>query len=308
MSESRPGGRPMSAISTAPTVSAPGKRYRPAFGLPRVTVTSAPAQAGSTVPVSASTPEGRSTASRRRDGRRALSSDTSRSRLSRGPAMGRERPVPSTASTTMSADARAARSSGVPGARIGVRCASTGASLGSPSGRSPTRHTATCPPHELSLRATTSPSPPLLPLPTKTRVWVPTTRPRTRLTARATSRPAFSISVSVLVPARSDLSSRVRIWSEVTIFIGWSPGSRPIPLGSRLRGDNDPGSCGRNSSMGPPVTRRRPSRMRLCHWRGLGAGQCRGYRRRGPGRRRQRRWRGCRRAGRTAWPGRSRRG
>ena len=92
---------------------------------------------------------------------------------------------------------------------------------------------------------------PLLPLPTSTRVCVPTTRPRIRLTLRATSRPAFSIRASVLVPARSALCSRTRIWSDVTIFIGWGPllsCSESYPRASLRRNGGWNSSTGRGHS------------------------------------------------------------
>ncbi len=99
----RPGGRPMSRVSSSPTCSTPGKASSPALGKPRAKVTSAAGQAESTAPVSASSPVGKSSANTR--GRLdSLLPEFSRKALSRSitsrtnPVSGRERPVPSTAS------------------------------------------------------------------------------------------------------------------------------------------------------------------------------------------------------------------
>src|SRR5450755_952225 len=57
------GAKPMSTNSTAPAHCAPGSISKPGFQVPNVTVTWACTAAPATTPVSASTPEGTSTAS-----------------------------------------------------------------------------------------------------------------------------------------------------------------------------------------------------------------------------------------------------
>ena len=81
-----------------------GKRKWPVLGSPRVTVVSAVTDAGSASPVSASTPEGMSTARTWRWWRRAFSSRTASKMERRGSSRGRARPVPRTASTTRPAE------------------------------------------------------------------------------------------------------------------------------------------------------------------------------------------------------------
>src|SRR5262249_22991979 len=88
-------GTPMSATHTSPAYSGPSADNRPCLGSPSVTVTAARTQAPATRPLSASSPEGTSTdTTRRPDPFMALIQPATR------PIGGRDRPVPSRASTT----------------------------------------------------------------------------------------------------------------------------------------------------------------------------------------------------------------
>ncbi len=86
------------------------------------------------------------------------------------------------------------------------------------SSRSASRMTCTVFPASCNLRAATNPSPPLLPLPQKTRIfWASGWCARTYF---ATADPAFSISVKDGTPKRSLVArSMARISAAVTIFI-----------------------------------------------------------------------------------------
>jgi hypothetical protein len=86
---------PRSATTTRPQNSAPGWTTIPTFGNPMVTVTAARTQGPSTRPVSASSPEGTSTAS-------TGIPDSLRVSMARAasPTAGPRKPVPKMASTT----------------------------------------------------------------------------------------------------------------------------------------------------------------------------------------------------------------
>ena len=71
----------------------------------------------------------------------------------------------------------------------------------------------------MQARAATSPSPPLLPGPTRTVTGTPIRGASSWRMRRAMLSPAFSISASLETPSASELSSMRRIWSAVTIFI-----------------------------------------------------------------------------------------
>ena len=176
-------------------------------------------QAGSTCPVSAFSPVGRSRARSLGDFRNPRTRCKCRIASPTGPASGRERPVPSTASMTR-LDRRNIRSSmSVSDPKTTSTPYSTASfSLGSCSGRRVTRQQTTSAPQRRRCRAATSPSAPLLPGPTSTTIRAPAAPPNSARAARATARPAFSINVSVLTPARSDACSMAAICAAVTTF------------------------------------------------------------------------------------------
>ena len=224
----RPSGRPMSVSTTSPAIARPGMANSPTFAKPSATVVSARTTAGSAWPVSGSMPVGTSMDSRcGRKTRCARRSATLSSTSSSTPSMGRESPVPSSASTTPWASARRASrrarsgSSSVLQASISAACRAC--HCGSSSGRGRSRNTETSAPHSLRLRAAARPSPPLLPGPTRTTALRPSAAPMLIHASCATATPAFSMSSASVTPCPVATASRALICSVVTSFMIASP-------------------------------------------------------------------------------------
>ena len=213
---------PMSRIRNAPHAPSPGRRYGPSFGRPSISVISAGSPAGSNRPVSASAPVGTSIAITG-GGEDAVASLTAPRMPDSGRSIGRTRPVPSTPSTMTSASRatadRCARSPSPCADAIWTPASAASTRLGSSSGREVHMYAETRAPHHARWRATTKPSPPLLPGPTRTRALRPDGERSTSRTDSATARPAFSIKVSSETPACTEACSIRRIPSEVTIFM-----------------------------------------------------------------------------------------
>ena len=171
--------------------------------------------AGSASPLSASIPLGTSMATVAISGRNALISATM-SRMSRTtPSSGLIRPIPSTASTTTCASPSNVLNCAKPGssdaAITGRPRSFTMSSLGSGARLSRQMYTLTRAPQRCRCRATTSPSPPLLPGPTSTTTDTPNSGEKCRRMYRADSSPARSISASLETPVASERSSIRRI-------------------------------------------------------------------------------------------------
>ena len=176
-------GMPMSASLVVPQCSRPGSSRCPGFRRQKVTVSRAWGAAPRIAPVAPSTPDGTSIATTDRP---AVASASTTPRAT--PSSGRAKPAPNNASTISSAPARLAvdKASTAPAHPAAAQAASpASASLGT---RVATR---TGQPARCSWRATTQPSPPLLPGPHSTSVGRGANR---AVIARETARPAFSIS------------------------------------------------------------------------------------------------------------------
>ena len=178
--------RPMSATTTSPAWKRPGATACPTFGAWKVTVSAASTAAPATLPVEASTPEGRSTETT--GTLPAFSSPIASSASGRGfPA----KPVPKRASTARSA-APCSATKGTP-----ASCARPSTTAASPAtfSSAPSRRTAGSLPARRSSVATTSPSPPFAPVPHQTAIRRASGK-RPRISS-ATAFPARSISSSV---------------------------------------------------------------------------------------------------------------
>ena len=177
---------PMSATTSSPAWNRPGAIALPTFGAWKVTVTVAWTAAPDTVPVDASTPEGRSTA--RTGTRPSFSSPMARSASGRGLPL---KPVPKRASTATSASpCSSTKATPASFARPSMTAASPVTFSSGPS-----RRTAVSTPARVSSAAVRSPSPPFAPVPHQT------------ATRRAEEK-RERISSATLLPARS-ISSRV---------------------------------------------------------------------------------------------------
>ena len=181
-----PSGMPMSITTVSPAWVLPGEIHSPGLAAWKVTVTWAWTALPATSPVDASTPLGTSQANTSAGPAAALMAAIAARAASRGSP---SKPVPRMASTTPAAPRSAASSNGRAagsGRRSRLACASPRSS--SASDRS---STSTSRPDSRSNRATTSPSPPLLPLPTTT-----TTRPSGRRSRMTSAIPAPARSIS----------------------------------------------------------------------------------------------------------------
>ena len=191
-------GTPMSTTCTRPARAAPPGVSRPSLKCEKVTVTRASTATPSARPLSASRPEGRSTANRG-----AAAPFTARTTSARKPSRGRSRPVPKSASTTRSAPPRASfsGSSGEPaGSSETSPPTPRHASRFARASRevlpaSPQSHTVGSAPRTRRWRAMTSPSPPLLPVPhtTMTRASPASPSRSSRTRTSVAPRPAFSM-------------------------------------------------------------------------------------------------------------------
>ena len=190
----------MSTTRRMPACSAPGISTVPSFGAPKETVSSARTASPSTTPVAPFTPEGMSTATTGTPAsfRLAIADAHSSSGIPR-------KPVPKIASTATSARASSRRrpcSSNVrtrmPGTSSRRRAFVAAGSRSSSGSSSSTTVVRT--PHRPSCRAATRPSPPLLPFPQTTTARRPYEPPASSRAARATARPARSISTSAATP------------------------------------------------------------------------------------------------------------
>ena len=216
-----------------PARVAPGSSARPIFGSEIVMVSSAATAAPSTPPVSAETPDGRSTASTCSP--RVRATFTASTSEAKPPASGRASPVPKSASIATLASARSGATastaaSGVSGdvtrrapPANSRRFQLAAASAGSRSG-SPTSTVSTSIPSARRCRATTKPSPPLFPAPAST-----TTGPagraacaRRRIVGATSARPALSIRISPGTP-RSSIVSRSRACISAAVSSGHTP-------------------------------------------------------------------------------------
>ncbi len=209
------GGMPISATATRPEWLRPGSTAVPSLRPWKHTVTSAVTAPPATTPVEASTPEGTSSATI--PGSPAMAAITAAAS-----GLGRPwNPVPSSASTITPARCRRAlrtRSCMRTPRRAAIewfRRASSGSPAGSAASKHSTSHPAVC-----RWRATTKPSPPLLPPPQTTAAVLPAYVLRI---SWAAARPARSMStapgmpISVIAPASAarispaSYSGRVRI-------------------------------------------------------------------------------------------------
>ncbi len=226
-------GRPIGTTRTSPARSRPGGSRRPRLSPSNVAVSVAPTTAPGAWPVSAHTPEGRSSATTGRPLSliRAIASATR-------PAGAPLAPVPSRASTASAQEAPSAcLSPAIPPesvtstgrSRAATRRASFDAASPPTSAARPIRNTRTRAPPPASRRATTNPSPPLLPLPHTTTM----PRPRSgRLRAARKDRisaaapcPAFSMSVEPAMPSSAIARrSRARISAAVKTGFRACPG------------------------------------------------------------------------------------
>ena len=216
------GGRPMSATTSSPQRSRPGISRWPGFLRKKVTVTSARIAAPRAAPVVPSRPEGTSmdtTGTPAVDTARTISSGT-----------GRDRPAPNSASTISPAPVTSTPCSTAPVQRAAIVAASPLSASRGPSSARRTGH-----PQRLRYRATTKPSPPLLPGPHSTSTGL---APKRRTISSATARPARSISSSDGTPAAT-ASASARYISSVVRSSGPMPDtsahtpcseSHPVPL------------------------------------------------------------------------------
>ncbi len=196
----------MSAMTTSPQCASPGGNTSGALGTPSVTVSVASMCGPGGSALSAESPDGRSIETTGRSA--ALMSATT---VSKSPDSGVFSPVPKSASTSRSQP------------RISEKCSSqSGESListivwprlprisrfvrASPrtSATEPTRNVDTSTPRCSSVRATTNPSPPLLPRPQSTAILSSPTSENIASIAATTWRPAFSISTTDGMPTSS---------------------------------------------------------------------------------------------------------
>ena len=184
---------PISATITSPHLSAPGISTCPGFLRKKVTVTSASTTISSRPrPRSPCNPLGTSTATTEVSD--MFSSSTISATL---PSSARVRPAPNSASTTTVASLIASGVSGTtaPSQRFAISAASPRSDS-----RLPSSAIQTSQPNAARWRAATNPSPPLFPGPHNTTAFPRTCR---SITASATARPAFSISVSDGTPCAS---------------------------------------------------------------------------------------------------------
>ena len=233
----------MSAITTSPAWSSPGGSTSDSFGAASVTVIAADRHWPSRCGVSAERPLGRST-----DTIGMPITLTSATTVSSRPASGALSPVPTIASTMSEQRCTSEACSS-------QRCSSSTSITPMP--RRPrmsrlmraspftcatgaSRNTDTSTPRCASVRATTKPSPPLLPLPHRM-----ATRPERRSSyadsiADTTCRPAFSISTSEAMPTSSIVwRSASRIWRGVqNPHRGQAYSSTAGQLQTRLRSPN----------------------------------------------------------------------
>jgi hypothetical protein len=208
----RSSGNPMSTTRSSPACSAPGWRTSPTLGPPNVTVTKARTDGPRTTPVSPSTPEGMSTAT-------IGTSEAFRASMASRcvPSAGPRNPVPKIASIAASAlpSSRASRFGEYSAHRACPSCSNAFAAGPFSSSGSPRSIAMGDAPQADSCRAATSPSPALFPLPHTTTTRRPYVPPIRSTTARATARPARSISASTEVPRASVSRSREAVSAEV---------------------------------------------------------------------------------------------
>ena len=188
---------PMSATTRCPTWNLPGATAWPTLGAWNVTVRAASTAGPATVPVDASTPDGRSTATIGTSA--AFISTIARAASGRGAP---ENPVPNSASTTRSAGpGSSANATPSRFARARLTAASPVTFSSAPSSRTTQSRRA-----RASSRATTSPSPPLAPVPHQTATRRASgKRPSA---SSATRRPARSMS-SMVRPAYAASAARI---------------------------------------------------------------------------------------------------
>ena len=179
----------MSTVSTAPACALPGLIHRPGLAAWKVTVAAARTARPRTTPVDAATPLGTSTLTT--VAVEALMASIAPAIAPRGSP---SKPVPSSASTITAAQLRSPRRPSERVHPVRRRRAAAGprpaadpgsrARLRRTPAAAPTHSTATCRPASRSRRATTSPSPPLLPFPHTTATGAirrdPLDRPRHR--------------------------------------------------------------------------------------------------------------------------------
>ena len=194
---------PIRATRTSPARLRPGSRSRPGLGSPMVSVASAETATPISCPVSADSPEGRSTASTRSAWKEPLRAALMRSMLSAAvPVTARVSPVPKIASTSTPrcGASQSGPSSRTPSARARskFRAASSERDAASASTAARTRAPSPC-----RCRAATRPSPPLLPAPQTTQTSA--SAASSSSTQAASSRPALSINTSPGTPSVSML-------------------------------------------------------------------------------------------------------
>ena len=221
----------MSATTISPHKARPGINRCPGFLRKKVTVSAAVTYTPpSGCPVSPDTPLGTSIATTGNPFRLSTI-------CAAAPSSGRESPAPNSASTTSLAPSRA---SGVSASRAPFQRSDMAAAslLGSASWA-----TRTMKPYSSSSRATTKPSPPLLPGPHST---VTVEGLKRAAIASATARPAFSIRVSDGTPCATAKASALLICAVVRIspVIGWRSICPAAPATVR----SAPAACRRRSA------------------------------------------------------------
>ena len=214
------GAIPRSTTSTLPT-GASASRTSPSLRAPMVAVMCAFTTLPRISPVSASRPDGMSTATRK-----ASVVFIPAIAAAGTPVTSERRPVPNKASTMTAAPRRRScqtagslspdRSTIVSGLRRRKTLANPAASPVILAGGNAKR-TFTSAPRRKRWRATTKPSPPFCPAPHTMRTSNPATRGRSRTMISATPRPAFSMSTRPGSPSFSMIaSSTARIWAAVS--------------------------------------------------------------------------------------------
>ena len=199
-------GMPMSAMTMSPARVSPGGRTSGSLGAPSVTVVSASIESPIGSTASAERPEGTSI-----DTTVIPAALTSAMTDSMRPDTGALRPVPKIASTMI----EQSRTSEKCSSQAWLSPISTTVTPRRPrisrlmrasprtSATRPIRKTDTLTPRCMSVRATTKPSPPLLPWPQSTATWRSSSSPCIASMAATTWRPAFSISTSDGMPISS---------------------------------------------------------------------------------------------------------
>ncbi len=195
-------GMPISATATLPARPRPGWNARPRFHCANVTVREAWTQGPGAAPVSAFSPDGRST---ERTGTPDPFIQAMASAIE--PCVAPLIPVPSKASMIRSNRPPSRQSSPVPADRIAGPSFSSAARAvrASPrtSSRPPNRTGRASNPISESRLAATNPSPPLFPLPQHTSTRRPPEAASISAASAATAAPAFSMSVVPGIPACS---------------------------------------------------------------------------------------------------------